>query len=473
MSAITLSTGQEYNPHLKQALVSSPGKAFSALKSGVRAAAFTGAGSVVGQMFGETAGNLVSSFAYSSKKDKKDKKKSFADYKNIIGAELKGLFEKSQEVGQEVGQEVDQEKEKKVKKEPKKGNAVIDVKTFMGEIVKASHEQLEELIKEKGITDEKVVAKLKEAEQAALEEIAKSLQAQAGADGLTVEHLKNIESNTNQLLKFFDQANSEEARFEANKPTAEKVAVKQLTEKTDSPLGGLFAALKNLGGVVGSLGSVMSGAIGTITGLLSKIPKGGLAVGALGALGIDALSDAYNSYKTGESNKYADLANKGAEKLGLVDKGESIGSSVYSMTDKVAGFFGLSDSQKEDKRIKETLKPTYEQFKAGGTVPEQLVGDLERLYGVKVPVQQIKKRGVVVESTNSASPQSEQAKEVVAGSAELSAAKTEKASQPIVIPVPTPQQASKAAEDVLNYVTTNGESTFRRLNDRLFSTAFV
>lgn len=465
MSTLKLSTGQDYNTHLKQDLVSMPKKAISAVGSGIRSATFGLAGGVVGDLFGETAGGLVSALGQKSSKKKDDKERSWGDAWQIIKAEMKGLLKPIEEKKEE-------EKKSTAKKVPAApGN--IDVASFVAEITKASHEETARLIEEKGITDEKIIAKLKEAEMAALEEIGKALYASHGKDGLTVEHLKNIESNTQQLLGLMGK--SEEEKFEANKPTAQKVAVQALSENENSPLGGLFASFKKLAGMFGGLGSLVSsfgGALTTAMSVISKLPMKGLATGALAAVAIDSLTDAYNSFKTGESNKYADAANNTAEALGLIDKGQTIGTAAYDAKEKLLGFFGLSDQDKEDTRLKEALKPVYEKMKAGKKVPEQLVSDVERLYGEKVPLELIQKKTAIASPTNTASPQTEAAAEVVSGAAQLSAIQ-EKQAAPIIIPVPTPQAASKASEDVLNYVTTNGESTFRRLSDRLFSTAFV
>lgn len=466
MSTLALSTGQEYNTHLKKDLVSAPKKALSAVGSGLKAATFGGAGAVIGDIFGETAGSLVSSLGMGGNK-KDDKSKSWGDIANIIKAELKGLIEPIQE---------EKKEEKKVTAKKVKEVAspsVIDAASFMSEIVKASHEQIESLIKEKGITDEKVIVKLKEAEQAALEEIAKSLQASHGKDGLTVEHLRNIEANTQQLLGIMGK--SEEEKFEANKPTAQKVAVTALTENENSPLGGLFGAFKKLTGMFGGLGSSIASfgsALTTAMGVISKLPMKGLATGALAAVAIDALTDAYSSFKTGESNKYADAANSAAEGLGLVKSGESIGSGLYDFIHKNDGpdFSNMDDAT----RVK--VKSVMEKAKVGAplTEAEKVTATTYEIDTSKSKIIPSKKAPTAVAApTNTSSPQSEQAKEVVASTAQLNATSEAKAQQPIVIPMPVPQQASKAAEDVLNYVTTNGESTFRRLSDRLFSTAFV
>ena len=109
----------------------------------------------------------------------------------------------------------------------------------------------------------------------------------------------------------------------------------------------------NPAGTEGSgLGDLLSGLLGGgmlgggAKGVLGKIGVSGLAragaVGALGAVAADSISDAYHSYKTGESNKYADFANK---VTGGGDN-ESIGSRLYDTVDTMKGWFGASDADK-------------------------------------------------------------------------------------------------------------------------------
>lgn len=466
MSELTLSTGQKYNTHLKKDLVAAPKRALSVVGSGIRSATFAGAGAVASGLFGDTAGAIVSSLGTKKAKKKDDKEKTLSDIWSIVKAELKALKDPI------VEEKKEEKKEATVKKN--KTVDVIDVASFMKEIIKASNEQTDAFIKEKGITDEKLIFKLKEAESAALEEISKSLQQSHGHAGLTVEHLKNIESNTNQLLGLLGK--SEEEKFEATKPTAQKVAVAALSENENSPLGSIFASFKKLSGMFGSLSGIVGqfgGALTTAMSVISKLPMKGLATGAIAAVAIDALTDAYMSFQTGKSNKYADKANELAADIGLIEKGSSLGSTLY---DKVHGTG--PDLSNADDKTRQQVQQVMEKAKIGAPLTEAekktaTTYEIDTSKSKIIPnSQKVTEPSVISVPTNTSSPQTTAAAEVVAGASQLSTTK-QHAPQPIIIPVPTPAPQSKANDEVLNYVTTNGESTFRRLSDRQFSTAFV
>lgn len=469
-----LSTGQEYNPHLKEDLkktfsmdaIKGSVKSFmSGTASKIREATAFGSGEILDSFIGEWAGDWARSKAYKSD-ESETKDKSLKDYVSIFRAEvadLLGMYNRNVEPESTTETE-ESTTVKEVAKESIKNlgvNSIDDLEELIYEMRRTSEEELLKYIADNNITDSKLTDDLIEAIHAANLEVELGLRKQFKLEEKNAKTLERIAKSSEDTTKEVKAQNQDVYSADREDSIVEPKEEKKSTD--------IMESLKNI------IPGIMSTFAGLKTTLLSIAKTIATAIGIKSAAGgiIDAASNVPGTAKkaggSGLLNKVKGIGKVGARFLGPV-------AAVAGAA--AAGYWAGG-------KINETLEANnislgsmaYDGIDSikGSTIGNMFgfKSDKQKLDEIEAKTQQIiqQKKAVQIETQ---SIQQRQSGQLAANSERLENNNMNSKTAPIVVSAPqsNTQVTSKSSEN-LNISSFNVDPTFRRLNEKLFGLAHI
>ena len=477
-----LSTGQEYNPQIKNKvkatfskknLIASTKALISKGAKSVRKVSALAGAEVVDEFVGQWAGDWLRSKAVEKPKKKskngkeepEEKEKTVKDYFNIFKAEILDILGKTQKDPNEEAEEAEESTTvKEVANESIKNlgvNSIDDLEELIREMKRTSEEELLKYIADNNITDSKLTDDLIEAIHAANLEVELGLRKQFKLEEKNAKTLERIAKSSedttkeikaqNQDVYTADRENSIIEPKEEKKSTDIMELLKNIIPGIMSAFAGLKTTLLSIAKTIATVVGIKSttdgimDAASNVPGTAKKAGGSGLLnkVKSIGKVGARFLGPAAAVASAGMAGYWV------GEKINeaLVENNINLGSMAYDGIDAIKGstignMFGFKSDQQKMDEIDAQTQQIIQQNKA----------------------EQIEKQSM----------QQQQSGQLAENSERLENNNMDGKTAPIIVSAPqnNTEVTSKSSEN-LNISSFNVDPTFRRLNEKIFGLAHI